>query len=121
MLVMLTSIIVLFSCGEKRPSTDVSHMQQTMDSLKMWYAQMEGDSMNAASMRIKDFLDQHPNDKSEPMRRLRAEWLKARGVYFTAIKGQPDSGIVYTERALEEMKECAVLDDRNLNGSCTVR
>ena len=110
MLVMLTSIIVLFSCGEKRPSTDVSHMQQTMDSLKMWYAQMEGDSMNAASMRIKDFLDQHPNDKSEPMRRLRAEWLKSRGVYFTAIKGQPDSGIIYTERALEEMKDLRGVD-----------
>ena len=109
-LVTLTSIITLISCGEKRASTDVSRMQQTMDSVKMWYAQMEGDSMNAASMRIKDFLDQHPKDKSEPMRRLRAEWLKARGVYFTAIKGQPDSGIVYTERALEEMKDLEGVD-----------
>ena len=85
-------------------------MLQTMDSLKMWYAKMEGDSMDAASMRIKVFLDQHPKDKSEPMRRLRAEWLKARGVYFTAIKGQPDSGIVYTERALEEMKDLEGVD-----------
>ena len=109
-LVTLTSIITLISCGEKEPSTDVSRMLQTMDSLKMWYAQMEGDSMNAASMRIKAFLDQHSKDKSEPMRRLRAEWLKARGVYFTAIKGQPDSGIVYTERALEEMKDLEGVD-----------
>ena len=110
MLVTLTSIITLISCGEERPSTEISRMLQTMDSLKMWYAQMEGDSMNAASMRIKDFLDQHPKDKSEPMRRLRAEWLKSRGVYFTAIKGQPDSGIVYTERALEEMKDLEGVD-----------
>lgn len=109
-LVTLASIITLISCGEKEPSTEVSRMLQTMDSLKMWYAQMEGDSMNAASMRIKDFLDQHPKDKSESMRRLRAEWLKARGVYFTAIKGQPDSGIVYTERALEEMKDLKGVD-----------
>lgn len=109
-LVTLTSIITLISCGEERPSTEVSRMLQTMDSLKMWYAKMEGDSMDAASMRIKDFLDQHPKDKSEPMRRLRAEWLKARGVYFTAIKGQPDSGIVYTERALEEMKDLEGVD-----------
>ena len=109
-LVTLASIITLISCGEKEPSTEVSRMLQTMDSLKMWYAQMEGDSMNAASMRIKEFLDQHSKDKSEPMRRLRAEWLKARGVYFTAIKGQPDSGIVYTERALEEMKELEGVD-----------
>ena len=74
-LVTLTSIITLISCGEERPSTEVSRMLQTMDSLKMWYAKMEGDSMDAASMRIKVFLDQHPKDKSEPMRRLRAEWL----------------------------------------------
>ena len=110
MLVILMSIITLISCGAKRQSADTSHMQQTMDSLKMWYAQMEGDSMNAASMRIEAFLDQHPNDKSEPMRRLRAEWLKARGVYYTAIKGQPDSGIVYTERALDEMQGLAGVD-----------
>ena len=109
-LVTLASIITLISCGEKEPSTEVSRMLQTMDSLKMWYAKMEGDSMNAASMRIKGFLDQHPKDKSESMRRLRAEWLKARGVYFTAIKGQPDSGIVYTERALEEMKDLEGVD-----------
>lgn len=109
-LVTLASIITLISCGEKEPSTEVSRMLQTMDSLKMWYAKMEGDSMDAASMRIKVFLDQHPKDKSEPMRRLRAEWLKARGVYFTAIKGQPDSGIVYTERALEEMKDLEGVD-----------
>ena len=109
-LVTLASIITLISCGEERPSTEVSRMLQTMDSLKMWYAKMEGDSMDAASMRIKVFLDQHPKDKSEPMRRLRAEWLKARGVYFTAIKGQPDSGIVYTERALEEMKDLEGVD-----------
>lgn len=109
-LVTLASIITLISCGEKEPSTEVSRMLQTMDSLKMWYAKMEGDSMDAASMRIKDFLDQHPKDKSEPMRRLRAEWLKSRGVYFTAIKGQPDSGIVYTERALEEMKDLEGVD-----------
>ena len=109
-LVTLASIITLISCGEKEPSTDVSRMLQTMDSLKMWYAQMEGDSMNSASMRIKAFLDQHSKDKSEPMRRLRAEWLKSRGVYFTAIKGQPDSGIVYTERALEEMKDLKGVD-----------
>ena len=109
-LVTLTSIITLISCGEERPSTEVSRMLQTMDSLKMWYAKMEGDSMDAASMRIKDFLDQHSKDKSEPMRRLRAEWLKSRGVYFTAIKGQPDSGIVYTERALEEMKDLEGVD-----------
>jgi hypothetical protein len=85
-------------------------MQQTMDSLKMWYAQMEGDSMDAASRRIEVFLNQHQDDNSDPMRSLRAEWLKARGVYYTAIKGMPDSGLIYTERALEEMQDLEGVD-----------
>ena len=106
----LASSAALFSCGGSRQST-VTPMQQTMDSLKMWYTQMEGDSMEAKSIRIKDYLDQHQNDKSEALRRLRAEWLKAQGVYYTALKGQPDSGLIYTELALEEMQDLQGVDE----------
>ena len=45
------------------------------------------------------------------MRRLRAEWLKAQGVYYTALKGQPDSGLIYTELALEEMQNLEGVDE----------
>ena len=79
-------------------------MQQSMDSLKMWYGKMERDSMDAVSQRIERYLQQYANDHSKPVRRLRAEWLKARGVYYTAILGRPDSGLVYTERALQQME-----------------
>ena len=109
MLVALTSIASLLSCNDT-PTTAIP-MQQTMDSLKMWYTRMEGDSMNAASMRIAQYLEQHQGDRSESLRRLRAEWLKARGVYFTAIKGQPDSGLVYTEQALAEMQGLKGMDE----------
>ena len=110
-LLILMSCILLFSCGNRKQPTAISHMQQTMDSLKMWYVQMEGDSMDAASKRLKTFIDQHQDDKSEPMRKLRAEWLKAQGVYYTALKGQPDSGLIYTEMALEEMKDLQGVDE----------
>lgn len=109
-LLALMSSILLFSCGKIHQSAAIP-MQQTMDSLKMWYTQMEGDSMEAKSRRIEDYLDQHQNDKSEALRRLRAEWLKAQGVYYTALKGQPDSGLIYTEQALEEMQELQGVDE----------
>jgi tetratricopeptide (TPR) repeat protein len=110
MLLVLMSSILLFSCEENHQSANIP-MQQTMDSLKMWYTQMEGDSMEAASRRIKIYLDQHQDDSTEPMRKLRAEWLKARGVYFSAIKGLPDSALTYTEQALTEMQGLKGMDE----------
>ena len=110
-LLISMSCALLFSCGNDSQSNTISRMQQTMDSLKMWYTRMEGDSMDAASRRVKVFLDQRQGDKSEAMRRLRAEWLKAQGVYYTALKGQPDSGLIYTELALEEMQDLEGVDE----------
>ena len=111
LLVIVMSSFFVYSCDDIKQPLAKPYMQQTMDSLKMWYAQMEGDSMDAASRRIEVFLDQHQDDNSDPMRRLRAEWLKARGVYYAAIKGLPDSGLIYTERALEEMQNLEGVDE----------
>ena len=85
-------------------------MQQSMDSLKMWYGQMQGDSMKAKGEQVAYYLQQHKKDRSEPMRRLRAEWLKAKGVWFSAIKGMPDSALFYTERAIAEMDGLSGVD-----------
>ena len=86
-------------------------MQQTMDSVKMWYSQMQGDSMEAKSRQVAHFLSLHKRDNSAPMRRLRAEWLKAKGVWFSAIKGMPDSALFYTERAIAEMDGLSDVDE----------
>lgn len=98
------TVIVLLLMACNREHQQAMPMQQTMDSVKMWYSQMNGDSMEAACQRIGAFLQQHKDNHTGPVRRLRAEWLKVRGVWFTAIKGQPDSGLVYTEQALKEME-----------------
>ena len=45
------------------------------------------------------------------MRRLRAEWLKAKGVWYAAIKGKPDSGRVYMDRAIAEMQGLSGMDE----------
>ena len=109
LLIITTCVILLAACNEGRQQ--LMPMQQTMDSLKMWYGQMQGDSMEVKSEQVAHFLQQHEDDQSSPMRRLRAEWLKAKGVWYGAIKGMPDSALVYTDRAIAEMNGLSGVDE----------
>lgn len=110
LLTIITAFVVmLLSCHEDRQQ--VMPMQQTMDSLMMWYGKMQGDSMEVKSQQVAQFLRQHGDDHSESVRRLRAEWLKAKGVWYAAIKGKPDSGRVYMDRAIAEMQGLSGMDE----------
>ena len=109
LLIITTCVMLLTACHEGRQQ--LMPMQQTMDSLKMWYGQMQGDSMKVKSEQVAHFLQQHEDDQSSPMRRLRAEWLKAKGVWYGAIKGMPDSALVYTDRAIAEMNGLSGVDE----------
>ena len=109
LLIITTCVILLAACNEGRQQ--LMPMQQTMDSLKMWYGQMQGDSMKVKSEQVAHFLQQHEDDQSSPMRRLRAEWLKAKGVWYGAIKGMPDSALVYTDRAIAGMNGLSGVDE----------
>ena len=109
LLIITTCVILLAACDEGRQQ--LMPMQQTMDSVKMWYGQMQGDSMKVKGEQVAYFLQQHEDDQSSPMRRLRAEWLKAKGVWYGAIKGMPDSALVYTDRAIAEMNGLSGVDE----------
>ena len=109
LLIITTCVILLAACHEGRQQ--LMPMQQTMDSVKMWYGQMQGDSMKVKSEQVAHFLQQHEDDQSSPMRRLRAEWLKAKGVWYGAIKGMPDSALVYTDRAIAKMNGLSGVDE----------
>ena len=109
LLIITTCVILLTACNEGRQQ--LMPMQQTMDSVKMWYGQMQGDSMKVKGEQVAHFLQQHEDDQSSPMRRLRAEWLKAKGVWYGAIKGMPDSALVYTDRAIAEMDGLSGVDE----------
>ena len=109
LLIITTCVILLTACHEGRQQ--LMPMQQTMDSVKMWYGQMQGDSMKVKGEQVAHFLQQHEDDQSSPMRRLRAEWLKAKGVWYGAIKGMPDSALVYTDRAIAEMDGLSGVDE----------
>jgi len=67
--------------------------------------------MKVKGEQVAHFLQQHEDDQSSPMRRLRAEWLKAKGVWYGAIKGMPDSALVYTDRAIAEMDGLSGVDE----------
>ena len=115
--VLMAIVVMMFAvgCGDYRQATGLTdgssyaqdsdaYYMQLMQQHKEWYAAMNVDSMVASSERIHRYLVRHQGDENAARRRLWAEWLKARGVYFTAILGQPDSGLVYTERALQQME-----------------
>ena len=68
---------------------------------KVWYAEMNADSMKSTSRRIYHYLSQHQHERNTARSRIEAEWNKARGVYFSAMLGMPDSAIVYTQKALQ--------------------
>ena len=68
---------------------------------KVWYAEMNADSMESTSRRIYHYLSQHQHERNTARSRIEAEWNKARGVYFSAMLGMPDSAIVYTQKALQ--------------------
>lgn len=109
LLIISTCLSLLAACHDGRQQ--MMPMQQTMDSLKMWYSQMQDDLMEAKSRQVALYLQQHEKDHSAPMKRLRAEWLKAKGVWFGAIKGRPDSALFYTERAIAEMNGLSGVDE----------
>ena len=68
-----------------------------------WYAAMNVDSFTATSERLHQYLLRNKGKGGAILNRLWAEWLMEQGVYYGSVLGQPDSGIVYTERALERM------------------
>ena len=68
---------------------------------KVWYAEMNADSMESTSRRIYHYLSQHQHERNTARSRIEAEWNKAQGVYFSAMLGKPDSAVAYTQKALQ--------------------
>ena len=68
---------------------------------RVWYAEMNADSMESTSQRIYNYLSRHQQSPNIVRSQIEAEWYKARGVYYSAMLGKPDSAIVYTQKALQ--------------------
>ena len=75
---------------------------------RVWYAEMNADSMTSVSNRIHHYLLQHQGKQNQTRRLILAEWNKTKAVFMSAIMGRPDSAIIYNENAikiLETLKE----------------
>ena len=65
-----------------------------------YYRAYNVDSFADCNKRIHQYLMRNKGRKDEKYLQLKAHWLKAEGVYYTALLGRPDSGIVYTDSAI---------------------
>lgn len=77
---------------------------------KLYYTRMQTDSMKVTMNRIQQYISSCNHKARKPGRGgsdfnlLQAEWLLAKGVWHTAIMGRPDSGLVYNNKAIEQLK-----------------
>lgn len=78
---------------------------------KLYYTRMQTDSMKVTMNRIQQYISSCNHKARKPGRGgsdfnlLQAEWLLAKGVWHTAIMGRPDSGLVYNNKAIEQLKK----------------
>ena len=96
------------------------HMNETKDSdlyyrwlsvqNRVWYAEMNTDSMTAVSNRIHHYLLQHQGKQNQTRKLILAEWNKTKAVFLSAILGRPDSAIIYNEKAIKILE---TLKDEN--------
>lgn len=90
------------------------HMSETKDSdtyyrwltvqNRVWYAEMNADSMTTVSNRIHNYLMQHKDKLNDTRRLIWGEWYKTSGVYQSAILGRPDSAVIYNEKAINMLQ-----------------
>ena len=70
-----------------------------------YYKAYNVDSFVECNKRIHQYLVCHEERKDSKIIQLKAHWLKAEGVYYAALLGRPDSGIVYTDKAIQLMEQ----------------
>lgn len=70
-----------------------------------YYKAYNVDSFVDCNKRIHQYLVRHEERKDSKIIQLKAHWLKAEGVYYAALLGRPDSGIVYTDKAIQLMEQ----------------
>ena len=80
------------------------YYQKLVDKGVEYYRAYNVDSFADCNKRIHQYLMRNEGRKDEKYLQLKAHWLKAEGVYYTALLGRPDSGIVYTDSAIRLME-----------------
>ena len=70
-----------------------------------FYEEYAVDSFVQTTERIHQYLLRNEKRMSRDLQLLRAQWMMARGVYWGALLGRPDSALIYTEKAVQLMEQ----------------
>ncbi|MBR1546083.1 MAG: tetratricopeptide repeat protein [Prevotella sp.] len=104
---------VLISCqqqgkgsshGSALKDSDDYYMQLVDRGVK-YYQAYAVDSFVQTNQQIHQYLLRNEGRNDHAIKQLHAHWLKAQGVYYAALASKPDSGIIYTEEALQMMEQ----------------
>lgn len=110
--IAVLTVMNVIGCQQKNETAEGSGSEDSVDFYQKladkgveYYRAYNVDSFADCNRRLKQFLMRNEERKDSTIQRLRAHWLKAEGVYFSAILGRPDSGIVYTGKAIRLMEQ----------------
>ena len=103
----------LTSCQQEGKGTSIDDIAKDSDDYYFelvdkgveYYRAYNVDSFVDCNKRIHQYLIHNEERKDSKIQQLKAHWLKAEGVYYSALAGRPDSGIVYTDKAIRLMEQ----------------
>ena len=78
--------------------SDEYYIDLSLRNIK-FYEAYAVDSFLQTTERLHQYLLRNEKRMNRDMQLLRAQWMMARGVYYAALLGRPDSGLVYAKKA----------------------
>lgn len=78
---------------------------QLVERNKEFYQAYAVDSFVQTSEQLHQYLKRQEGRKDKTFQLLRVQWLMARSVYYAALLGRPDSGLVYTDQAIHLLEQ----------------
>jgi tetratricopeptide (TPR) repeat protein len=92
------------SQGGTQKDSDEYYIDLSLRNIK-FYEAYAVDSFLQTTERIHQYLLRNEKRMNRDMQLLRAQWMMARGVYYAALLGRPDSGLVYAKKAAHLMEQ----------------
>ena len=92
------------SQGGTQKDSDEYYIDLSLRNIK-FYEAYAVDSFLQTTERLHQYLLRNEKRMNRDMQLLRAQWMMARGVYYAALLGRPDSGLVYAKKAAHLMEQ----------------
>jgi len=90
--------------GGTQKDSDEYYIDLSLRNIK-FYEAYAVDSFLQTTERLHQYLLRNEKRTNRDIQLLRAQWMMARGVYYAALLGRPDSGLVYAKKAAHLMEQ----------------